>query len=184
MTKTLNAHKPRRTDDGRVVLTLLPSSYRTYHTSWVERGLRVACHAQIGHQLVVVVVQGAQLFLLQGQKRLHIAGLALADLQRMLDAPSESAYARVRVTLTPCDDSSPPAEPEHVHAPQLALAQALPDGAVDDGAQRFINRTAVTLKPRRLLVMPPRPEAAAESVAPARDRPPQVFRRPAATAPR
>lgn len=172
---TMTLPKPRRSSGDRVTLTLLPSSYRTFRTSWLERGLRVACHGQIGNELVAVVVQQEQLFLLRGHRRMHISGLAVPDLQRLLGAPSESAYTSVRVALTPCEDSSPVA-PSGLEADLPVCPLAVP---AEEGGQRFINQTAVTIKPRRQLVLPTRPDAGAPAAAPAKDRSPQVFRRPA-----
>ena len=180
MTTTLR--KPRHPDAGRVTLTLLPSTFRAFHTSWLERGSRVACHGQIGNDLVPVVVQGTQLFLQRGHRRMQISGLSLAELQRFLEAPSESAYTTVPVVLTPCDDNSPAAQTAREAqpaAPAQAVAPAAPAAPAEEGGQRFINRTAVIVKPRRLVVVPPRVDAVAPAPEPVKDRRPQVFRRPA-----
>jgi hypothetical protein len=197
---TMTLHKTRRPDAGRVTLTLLPSTFRAFHTAWLERGSRVACHGQIGNDLVPVVVQGTQLFLQRGQRRMQISGLSLPELQRLLEAPSTSAYTSVPVVLTPCEDTSPAArrlrepepepEPEAAPAPDQPAAAAAAAGAAaaaapaEEGGQRFINRTAVTVKPRRLVVVPPREDAQAPASAPAKDRPTLVFRRPAEPASR
>ena len=189
---TMTLHKTRRPDTGRVTLTLLPSTFRAFHTAWLERGSRVACHGQIGNDLVPVVVQGTQLFLQRGQRRMQISGLSLPELQRLLEAPSTSAYTSVPVVLTPCEDTSPAArrlrepepEPEAAPAPDQPAAAAAAAAPAEEGGQRFINRTAVTVKPRRLVVVPPREDAQAPASAPAKDRPTLVFRRPAEPAPR
>jgi hypothetical protein len=189
---TMTLHKTRRPDAGRVTLTLLPSTFRAFHTAWLERGSRVACHGQIGNDLVPVVVQGTQLFLQRGQRRMQISGLSLPELQRLLEAPSTSAYTSVPVVLTPCEDTSPAArrlrepepEPEAAPAPDQPAAAAAAAAPAEEGGQRFINRTAVTVKPRRLVVVPPREDAQAPASAPAKDRPTLVFRRPAEPAPR
>ena len=196
MTTTLR--KPRHPDAGRVTLTLLPSTFRAFHTSWLERGSRVACHGQIGNDLVPVVVQGSQLFLMRGHRRMQISGLTLAELQRMLESPSTAAYTSVPVVLTPCEDTSAPAqrlrEPEPAPAqpaaqaataaPAAAAAPAEPAAPAEEAGQRFINRTAVTVKPRRLVVVPPRAEAVAPAPAVSKERRPQSFRRPAEPAAR
>jgi hypothetical protein len=181
---TVTLQEPRRPSNGPVTLTLLPSNFRTFHTSWLERGFRVACHGQIGNELVAVVVQGEQLLLLQGHRRMHISGLARTELQRMLEAPSASAYVTVPVVLSPCEDTSPAPHPvaQSLREPDSLPVQ--PAAPTEDGGQRFINRTAVSIKPRRLLVIPPRADAVAPASAPAQDRPRQTFRRPAEPGPR
>ena len=171
---TVTLRKPRRPSDGRVTLTLLPSNFRTFHTSWMERGFRVACHGQIGNELVAVAVQGEQLLLLRGHRRMHIAGMAVAELQRMLEAPPDpSAYTSVRVALSPCEGRSPAAQSASEPEPQLVQ----PAAPTEEGGQRFINRTAVIIKPRRLLVIPPRGDAVAPAPPSTQDRPRQTFLR-------
>ena len=147
---TVTLQKPRRPSNAPVTLTLLPSNFRTFHTSWLERGFRVACHGQIGNELVAVVVQGEQLLLLRGHRRMHISGLALTELQRMLEAASASAYTSVPVVLSPCEDTSAVAHPVAHPVTQSALEPdplpvhpAAPTAPAEDGGQRFIHRTAV-----------------------------------------
>lgn len=172
MPLTLPRQAQQKRADEQATLVVLPLSMRSNRAGWLHRSCHLVCHAQRDNELVAVVLQGADLHLIQGKRIVPISSPTSAELHQLMAAWPENGYAHLQVTLAVGAAGRVPSRQE-----TSSVSAATPtwsDGAIKPGSQA----TVVVKTRRKMATQAPSPTS--PDIPPhGPSRPPQVFRLPA-----